>query len=85
MKTQYNIKELNVVSDVYHETCLLISHEGTDYISTNEVKEIFHNRCVSECRLPLPITRRKKKGYMNMFVGLPYGYELHYSYELRRL
>ena len=78
MKTQYNIKELNVVSDVYHETYLLLAHEGSDYISTNEVKDLFHNRCVSERRLPLPVTKRKKKEYMNMFVGVPYGYALRW-------
>lgn len=78
MKTQYNIKELNVVSDGYHETYLLISHEGSDYISTNEVKDLFHNRYISERRLPLPITKRKKKGYMSMFVGVPYNYELRW-------
>ena len=78
MKTQYNIKELNVVSDGYHETYLLISHEEADYISTNEVKKLFHNHYVSECKLPLPVTKRKKKGYMSMFVGVPYGYELRW-------
>ena len=39
VETQYNIKELNVVSDGYHETYLLISHEEADYISKNEIKK----------------------------------------------
>lgn len=58
MKTQYNIRNLNRVSDGYHETYLLISDRGVvEYISEKEIRTLGY---IPDRALPLPLTRAKK-------------------------
>lgn len=58
MKTQYNIKNLNKISDRYHETYILISDRGVvEYFSDKEIMALGY---IPDRALPLPLTRAKK-------------------------